>query len=60
MQSWKDTYSPTQIAQLASYVKSLHGTKPAVAKEPQGTLYAEEAKGLKDTIKAKVDTLNAK
>ena len=60
MQSWKDTYSPTQIAQLASYVKSLHGTKPAVAKEPQGTLYAEEATGVKDTTKAKVDTLNAK
>lgn len=38
MKSWKDDYSPQQIAQLASYVKSLHGTKPAAPKEPQGVL----------------------
>ncbi|HLI92961.1 MAG TPA: cbb3-type cytochrome c oxidase N-terminal domain-containing protein, partial [Puia sp.] len=28
MKSWKDDYSPQQIAQLASYVKSLAGTNP--------------------------------
>lgn len=39
MKSWKDDYSPVQIAQLASYVKSLHGTHPATPKEPQGELY---------------------
>lgn len=38
MKSWKDDYSPQQIAQLASYVRSLHGTKPAAPKEPQGVL----------------------
>lgn len=43
MKSWKDDYSPVQIAQLASYVKSLQGTKPAKAKEPQGVLYEENA-----------------
>lgn len=43
MKSWKDDYSPVQIAQIASYVKSLQGTKPAKAKEPQGTLYDEKA-----------------
>ncbi len=43
MKSWKDDYSPVQIAQLASYVKSLQGTKPAKAKEPQGALYDEKA-----------------
>lgn len=43
MKSWKDDYSPVQIAQLASYVKSLQGTKPAKGKEPQGTLYEEKA-----------------
>lgn len=41
MKSWKDDYSPMQIAQIASYVKSLGGTKPAKPKEPQGTLYEE-------------------
>ena len=42
MKSWKDDYSPVQIAQLASYVKSLHGTNPPNPKAPQGTLYTEE------------------
>ncbi|BAV09232.1 cytochrome c oxidase cbb3-type subunit 3 [Filimonas lacunae] len=41
MKSWKEDYSPVQIAQLASYVKSLHGTKPATPKEPQGELFSE-------------------
>lgn len=41
MKSWKDDFSPVQLAELASYVKSLHGTKPATPKEPQGELYKE-------------------
>jgi len=39
MKSWKDDYSPEQIAQTASYVKSLSGTHPANPKPPQGNLY---------------------
>ena len=38
MKSWKDDYSPSQIAQIASYVKSLGGTHPDNAKAPQGNL----------------------
>lgn len=45
MKSWKDDFSPLQIAQLASYVKSLVGTKPEKAKEPQGVLYEEVTPG---------------
>ncbi|HJV19967.1 MAG TPA: cbb3-type cytochrome c oxidase N-terminal domain-containing protein [Sediminibacterium sp.] len=41
MKSWKDDYSPMQIAQLASYVKSLKGTNPTPAKEKQGELFTE-------------------
>ncbi|MBS1782223.1 MAG: c-type cytochrome [Bacteroidetes bacterium] len=41
MKSWKDDFSPKQIEDLASYVKSLHGTKPAAPKEKQGDLYVE-------------------
>lgn len=41
MKSWKDDYSPIQIAQLASYVKSLQGTNPQPAKEKQGELFVE-------------------
>lgn len=42
MRSWKDDLSPMQIAQVASYIKSLHGTTPAKGKEPQGELYKED------------------
>lgn len=43
MRSWKDDLSPKQMAQVASFVKSLKGTKPANPKGPQGDLYQEEA-----------------
>ncbi len=42
MKSWKDDFSPVQIAQLSSYIKSLHGTKPATPKEPQGEIYKDD------------------
>lgn len=41
MISWKNNFSPKQMAQLASFVKSIHGTNPPGAKEPQGELYKE-------------------
>jgi cytochrome c oxidase cbb3-type subunit 3 len=41
MKSWKDDYSPSQIAQLASYIHSIKGAKTAAPKEPQGELYKE-------------------
>lgn len=41
MKSWKDDLSPSQIAQVASFIKSLHGSNPANAKEKQGELYQE-------------------
>ncbi len=43
MPTWQNSYSNKQIAQLASYVKSLHGTNPANAKAPQGELYKDES-----------------
>lgn len=43
MRSWKDEMSPVQMAQLASYVKSLKGTNPPNAREPQGDKYEEGA-----------------
>ena len=52
MKSWKDDFSPVQIAAIASYVKSLHGTKPANAKEPQGDLYKEDAAPAADSTNA--------
>ncbi|OJY92639.1 MAG: hypothetical protein BGP14_15125 [Sphingobacteriales bacterium 44-15] len=43
MPQWQSTYSNKQIAQVASYVKSLHGTNPPGAKPPQGDIYTEGA-----------------
>ncbi len=55
MKSWKDDYSAIQIAQLTSYIKTIKGTKPAGAKEPQGDLYKEEAAPAKDSATAPVN-----
>jgi cytochrome c oxidase cbb3-type subunit 3 len=41
MRSWKEDFSPTQLAELASFVKSLKGTTPPDAKEPQGELFID-------------------
>jgi cytochrome c oxidase cbb3-type subunit 3 len=38
MKSWKGDFSPRQLAQLASYIKSIHGSNPPDPKEKQGTL----------------------
>jgi len=60
MKSWKDDFSPIQIAQLTSFVKTLHGTNPPMPKAQQGELYTEEivkempadsTKAVKDSVK---------
>jgi cytochrome c oxidase cbb3-type subunit 3 len=43
MQSWNTVYSPVQMKNIASYIRTLHGTKPANPKEPQGEPYREAA-----------------
>jgi len=59
MQAWSSTYSPVQIQQIASYIKSLRGTNPPNAKAPQGDLYTELAK-VDSTQVAKVDSVSTK
>jgi cytochrome c oxidase cbb3-type subunit 3 len=44
MQAWNTQFTPKQMSQIASYIKSLKGTKPAIAKAAQGDLYEEDAK----------------
>ena len=41
MKPWKDDFTPKQLANITSFVKSLKGTKPAAPKEQQGELYVE-------------------
>ncbi len=62
MKSWKDDFSPKQIQELASYVKSLKGTKPAAPKAAQGELYIEAGTpaAADSTKKPAADTAAAK
>lgn len=53
MRSWKDDLSPMQIAQVASYIKSIHGSNPPNAKPKQGDLYQEEGSNT-DSVSNKV------
>jgi cytochrome c oxidase cbb3-type subunit 3 len=41
MPTWEKQLSPKQISDVANYVKTLHGTNPPGAKEPQGTKETE-------------------
>ncbi|WP_165871534.1 cbb3-type cytochrome c oxidase N-terminal domain-containing protein [Flaviaesturariibacter flavus] len=41
MQSWQKMLSPGEIKNIASFVKSLRGSKPANGKAPQGEEYKE-------------------
>jgi cytochrome c oxidase cbb3-type subunit 3 len=61
MKSWKDDFSPKQIQQIASFVKSLRGTKPAIPKAPQGELYIEASPvpAATDSLKKTTDSLMA-
>jgi cytochrome c oxidase cbb3-type subunit 3 len=56
MQSWIVKFNPKEVLQLASYIKTLSGSNPIGAKEPQGELYAETII-VKDTL-VKTSTKN--
>ncbi len=43
MQAWSTKFNPKEISQLASYIKSIKGTKVPNAKLPQGEMYTETA-----------------
>jgi cytochrome c oxidase cbb3-type subunit III len=56
MKSWKDDFSPIQIAQITSFIRTLKGSNPPNAKEKQGDIYVEEiikndSTTVKDTVK---------
>lgn len=50
MPAWDGNLSPKQMAMVSSYVKSLHGTKPAGGKAPQGDLYVEGGDNAIDSV----------
>jgi cytochrome c oxidase cbb3-type subunit 3 len=51
MPTWEKQLTPKQISDVANYIESLHGTKPAGAKEPQGTKEPDTDDKLAATIK---------
>ncbi|MEO3405545.1 cbb3-type cytochrome c oxidase N-terminal domain-containing protein [Mucilaginibacter sp. CAU 1740] len=53
MPTWEKQLSPKQISDVANYIKSLHGTNPAGAKEPQGEKETDNI-GTKDKATAKL------
>ncbi len=57
MKSWKDDYSPAQIAQLVSYIHSLQGSNPPNGKAPQGTIDKETGKGVADSTVVAPDSI---
>jgi cytochrome c oxidase cbb3-type subunit III len=61
MQSWSGQFTPKEISYLASYIKTLRGTKPAVPKAQQGEFYVDEVVAGGDSLKvAKPDSVSAK
>jgi cytochrome c oxidase cbb3-type subunit III len=58
MKSWKDDFSPAQMAQLTSFIKTLKGTNPPNAKARQGELFVDsvEAKEPKTDSTLKTET----
>jgi cytochrome c oxidase cbb3-type subunit III len=55
MKSWKEDFSPMQIAQLTSFIRTLRGTNPPKPKEQQGELYVEQSAPA-DSTAVKADT----
>lgn len=41
MISWQELVTPKQMGEVSNYIKSLYGTNPPNAKEPQGVLWVE-------------------
>lgn len=57
MQAWGKTYSPDDIKNLASFILSLQGTKPANPKAPQGELYEPGKKTDSTAAVVKIDSV---
>lgn len=53
MQSWQTMFSPVQLKNLASYVKSIKGTNPPNGKAPQGIIFSDEKKSTTDSTSTK-------
>lgn len=60
MKAWKEDFSPMQISQLTSFIKTLAGTNPPNGKEKQGDLYSETPAAVSDSTAVGADSLQVK
>jgi cytochrome c oxidase cbb3-type subunit III len=59
MKSWKEDFSPSQMADIASYVSTLRGTNPLNPKEKQGELWIESLAALSDSSAVVADSTSS-
>lgn len=59
MKSWKEDFSPSQMADIASYVSTLRGTNPLNPKEKQGELWIESGAALSDSSAVVADSTSS-
>ncbi len=55
MVAWKTNLKPSEIAQVASYVLSMHGTTPANPKDPEGEIWIDPDAPV-DEVEVEVDS----
>lgn len=53
---WKTDLKPSEIAQVASYVMTLHGTNPADGKEAEGEIWKDENTSVDNTEVKVIDS----
>jgi cytochrome c oxidase cbb3-type subunit 3 len=56
MVSWKTNLKPGEMAQVASYVLSLHGTNPIDSKTPEGEIWIDPNAGVDDVQVKQLDS----
>jgi len=56
MQSWAKEFSPKEMSQLASFIKTMRGTNPPNGKAPQGDLFSETPAAGTDSTAVKTDS----
>lgn len=56
MIAWKTDLKPSEMAQVASYVLTLHGTTPAEPKEAEGDIWVDENAPIDNTQVKQIDS----
>ncbi|WP_203296064.1 cbb3-type cytochrome c oxidase N-terminal domain-containing protein [Luteirhabdus pelagi] len=56
MVSWKTDLKPVEMAQVASYVLSMHGTTPADPKDPEGDIWVDPDAAIEEVDVEMIDS----